>query len=86
MAGCNGNCTCGRGRGSVEPSQGFWQGHKRSPEVSEELIAVLSNAIRKYPEQRLGQIIINTMGDSSSYLWNVWDENWIAALSDSEES
>lgn len=63
---------------NVEPSQPFWQGHKRTPEVTAQLINALSKSLYENPEYRLGQLLSIVAGDRN--VWNIWDETWITAL------
>lgn len=62
----------------VAPSQPFSQGHKRSPEVTAELVSALSKALYARPDWRLGQLLTIVAGGRD--LWNVWDETWVKAL------
>lgn len=44
----------------VTPATPFWDGYTRSPEVTEQLIAVIRDALYAFPSMRLGQILDNS--------------------------
>lgn len=64
------------------------ESYKRSPEMTEKLIAAISFALRAHPEQRLGQLITNIprihmdLGDVN--IWNLYDEKWLELLTKEE--
>ncbi|MCH8827974.1 MAG: hypothetical protein IID45_00190 [Planctomycetes bacterium] len=46
---------------------------------TDELLAVLAELLRKYPEWRLGQMIANVAGWADEEIWDVEDEKLLAA-------
>lgn len=68
-------------RGSVHVD--LSRGYRRSDATHYTLLYALADALYAYPEQRLGQLLVNaTRRDdgSQSDLWNKHDEEWIRAL------
>lgn len=58
-------------------------GYVRNDTTREELIDALMNALYEFPEQRLGQLLINLgrQEDGSQLgLWDMTDEEWIRLL------
>jgi hypothetical protein len=59
------------------------KGYTRSPAETERLLAALSVALYANPDQRLGQLLLNTARNeygeqpSTSRLWKIHDEAWI---------
>jgi hypothetical protein len=66
----------------VTPATQFWDGYTRSPEVAEQLIAAIRDALYAFPTQRLGQIIDNALGIrlEEHDLFQVYDEATISNL------
>lgn len=56
------------------------KGYERTPEMTEKLIAKLSEALRTFPQQRLGQLLHNLTYEFIKDLWNIYDEDWIELL------
>lgn len=65
---------------TTPPANPFWQGYTRSPEVTERLLASLRAALYAHPQQRLGQILANSLGEKD--MFNIYDEDVSAALDD----
>lgn len=63
---------------STSPATPFWEGYRRQVETHKRLIAAVDAALWQHPTQRLGQIIVNALGDRD--LFNVYDETLIEAL------
>lgn len=53
------------------PATPFWQGYERSTEVTALLVSAIRAALYARPEERLGQLLTNVLGDD---LFSVWDE------------
>ena len=64
----------------VAPATPFWQGYKRPPQMTADLIATLSELLYAHPEQRFGQVIDNACHRAD--LFNIYDENLLARLRD----
>lgn len=59
----------------------FWDGYNRNPEITDQLISAISNALRAHPNQRLGQLLSNI--SHHAVLWEIYDEEWIELLNES---
>lgn len=66
--------------GEVTPADAFWQGYKRPPQMSADLVAALSTALYAQPEQRLGQLLRNLTCDDDLFL--IYDEDLLRLLRD----
>ncbi len=66
----------------VTPATPFWDGYSRSPEVTEQLIAAIRDALYAFPSMRLGQILDNSMFDfyDSVDIVDLYDEHMISNL------
>lgn len=62
-----------------EPATPFWDGYRRSPEMTDKLVAAFRNALEANPESRACQILARR-----SYLfrdlWDEWDEDLLDLL------
>lgn len=62
----------------VPPATPFWEGYKRPPQMTADLIAALSEVLYARPEQRVGQLLANLTSDGD--LFTIYDEGLLAAL------
>jgi hypothetical protein len=64
--------------GPIEPATPFWEGYKRTPEQTANLVAALSTALYTYDTMRVGQFLVNlARGDD---LFNMWDEELLSRI------
>ena len=66
----------------------FMKGYRRSEEMTDHLSNTLMAMLNKYPELRLGQLIVNCCGDlvdTSSGLFNIFDEKLLFRLEKFDE-
>jgi hypothetical protein len=63
--------------GKIKPATPFMAGYSRSPEVTEQLVAAVRDALYALPTLRLGQLLSNV---ETYDLFNIHDEDIIKAL------
>lgn len=54
------------------PATPFWDGYERSPDTVDVLVEAVRAALYAHPNQRLGQLITNAIGDRN--LFSIYDE------------
>ncbi len=58
----------------------FMEGYKRAPQTTSALVGAITHALYAAPTMRLGQLLINAMGEDD--LFSIYDEELVDRLHD----
>lgn len=63
-----------------EPATPFWDGYRRSPEMTKLLVNAFRSALESNPEMRIAQLLANNGLPDRPYLFHIYDEDFLDLL------